>query len=162
MEYELRPIQEKDNIHLALVIRQSLEELGYAIDGTVYTDPNTDKMFQCYQEERSAYWIAEANGVVLGGSGISWIPGVDKTVCELQRMFLKKEARGLGIGKALMDKCVNFAKEAQYELLYLETFEHMPGARKLYERSGFEYIDEAMGKTGHFSCDVFMVKELRP
>lgn len=160
MNFTLRRIEASDNAELARIIRGSLEELGYALDGTVYTDPNTDRMFDCYQTPRTAYWIAESDGEMLGGSGIGEIVGINENICELQRMFLKKEARGLGIGMALMNQCLEFAKDAGFDQVYIETFPKMPGALKLYERSGFKYVDNRIGETGHFSCNVFMLRQL--
>ena len=69
-------------------------------------------------------------------------------------------ARGKGIGAALMQKCLDFAKQAGYELVYIETFENMYEAIKLYERSAFGYIDGPLGQTGHVSCDRVMLKKL--
>ena len=156
MEFTLRLIEKKDNAALSKIIKSSLEDLGYAIEGTVYTDAATGTMFQNYQADKTVYYIAEYQGKVLGGSGIAPIPNQEKNYCELQRMFLTKDARGLGIGKALMERCIEFAQNAHFELIYIETFEHMPAARKLYERSGFQYIDGPLGDTGHFSCDIHM------
>ena len=156
MTYNIRLIQEKDNAALSKVIKTSLEELGYAIPGTVYTDQATDYMFSCYQTPSSRYFIAEIDGKLVGGSGIAAIPNQKENYCELQRMFLTKESRGLGIGKALMEKCISFAKEAGYTLIYIETFKGMAEARRLYEKSGFKYIDGPLGETGHFSCDIHM------
>ncbi|MEO9531071.1 MAG: GNAT family N-acetyltransferase [Crocinitomicaceae bacterium] len=161
MSISFRRIEQKDDAALAKVIKTALEELNYAIEGTVYTDEATNRMSTCYQEEGSVYFIAEENGVLLGGSGIAPIPNQNEHYCELQRMFLASTARGKGIGKALMDTCINFAKESGYDLIYIETFEHMPQARKLYERSGFEYVDYSLGDTGHFSCDVKMILPLK-
>jgi len=159
MEFELRSIEKRDNVGLAEIIRTSLEQLDCALDGTVYTDPKTDRMSECYQSEDAGYWIAEVDGKMVGGSGIGKVAG-EKGVCELQRMFLTKESRGKGIGLALMNKCLEFAEIAGYKTVYLETFPKMLEARKLYERSGFKYIDHAIGNTGHFSCNVFMVMDL--
>lgn len=156
MEVTYRLIEEKDNAALSNVIKRSLEELDLALDGTVYTDEATDYMFDGYQSEGSIYFIAEQNGQVLGGSGIAPIPDQKENYCELQRMFLTSSARGLGIGQTLMNKCLDFAREAGYKMVYIETFENMYDARKLYERSGFKYSDQRLGNTGHFSCDVFM------
>lgn len=156
MAVRYRLIQESDNSALSKVIKTSLEQMGLALDGTVYTDLATDYMFGCYQDEGSIYFIAEQDGVLLGGSGIAPIPHQKGNYCELQRMFLTEEARGKGIGAALMEKCLDFAKEHGYEMVYIETFENMHAARKLYERSGFEYSEERLGDTGHFSCNVFM------
>ncbi len=158
----LRRIEQGDNLELAQIIRTSLEDLGYALEGTVYTDPNTDRMFSCYQSVGTAYWIAEENGKLIGGSGIGRLEceGEVCEVCELQRMFLTSDSRGKGIGWMLMKNCLEFAKQSGYERIYLETFPKMPGALKLYERSGFRYIGQSLGKTGHFSCSVFMIRDL--
>ena len=160
MSLTVRRIEKSDNENLAQVIRKAMEDMDCAMNGTVYTDPNTDQMFECYQTERTAYWVAEWNGELIGGSGIGEVNGEPETVCELQRMFLAAEARGKGIGKRLMELCLNFAKESGYEVVYLETFTPMTAARGLYEHVGFEYIENPMGDTGHFSCDQFMIKRL--
>jgi putative acetyltransferase len=156
-----RLIEQKDDAALAKVIKTALEELDCAKEGTVYTDEATDHMSTCYQDEGSIYFIAEEDGVLIGGSGIAPIPNQKENYCELQRMFLSSKARGKGIGKALMDKCLSFAKDSGYDLVYLETFTGMPQAKRLYERSGFEYVNYGLGDTGHFSCDLKMVLLLK-
>jgi len=153
-------MKESDNAALAEVIKTCLEEQGNNKAGTIYADPLLYKMFSGYQTSDSVYYIAVENGELLGGSGIARIPNQDKNQCELQRMFLSKKARGKGIGASLMKKCLDFAKEANYDLVYIETFANMHEAIKLYERSGFEYINGAIGDTGHFSCDKFLVKKI--
>jgi putative acetyltransferase len=160
MAINYRLIEPKDNEALSRVIKTSLEKLDLALDGTVYTDEATDFMFDGYQKEGSVYFIAEEDGKLLGGSGIAAIPNQEDNHCELQRMFLNEDARGKGIGQALMKKCIAFAKDFGYELVYLETFGDMHSARKLYERSGFKYVEESMGNTGHFSCNIYMTLNL--
>ncbi len=160
MAINYRLIEPKDNEALSRVIKTSLEKLDLALDGTVYTDEATDFMFDGYQKEGSVYFIAEEDGKLLGGSGIAAIPNQEDNNCELQRMFLNEDARGKGIGQALMKKCIDFAKDFGYELVYLETFGDMHSARKLYERSGFKYVEESIGNTGHFSCNIYMTLNL--
>jgi putative acetyltransferase len=160
MSFLLRVIKESDNFELAKVIKTSLEQMDYALDGTVYTDEATDHMFDGYQTDDSVYYIAEVDGKIMGGAGIRKIHNTAKTTCELQRMFLSSEARGLGIGSALMKKCLDFAREKNYELVYLETAEIMKDAIKLYQKSGFKMIDHAIGNTGHFSCPIRMTLAL--
>jgi len=161
MTYILRIIEESDNAALAAIIKKALEEQGNNKPGTIYHDLQLYQMSGGYQTADSIYYVAIENNELLGGCGIARIPDQLENYCELQRMFLKKEARGKGIGAALIQKCLDFAKEAGYELVYIETFANMHEAIKLYERSGFEFIDHAMGNTGHFSCDRFLVKRLR-
>jgi putative acetyltransferase len=158
--YEIRLIKESDNGALAEVIKRALEEQGNNKPGTIYADPQLYQMYSGYQEPGSVYYVVIEDGVLLGGCGIAKIPNQEKNYCELQRMFLSKESRGKGIGRNLMQKCLDFAWDAGYELVYIETFENMYEARKLYERSGFEYIDSPLGNTGHFSVDRFMVKRV--
>lgn len=161
MPYEIRTIQPTDNAALAAVIKTALEEQGNNKPGTIYYDPQLYEMFQGYQTADSIYYVVIEHGTLLGGCGIARIPNQSGNYCELQRMFLKKEARGKGIGAALMEKCIAFAQQAHYDLVYIETFCNMTEAIKLYERSGFEYIEQAMGDTGHFSCDRFLVRWLK-
>ncbi|UKN01630.1 GNAT family N-acetyltransferase [Paracrocinitomix mangrovi] len=145
---------------MARIIKSTLEELDCAMEGTVYTDDATNHLYDQYLDKRTVYYVAELNGQIVGGSGIGPIANLDKNYCELQKMYLLPSARGRGIGKMLMDKCLEFAKKAGYELVYLETFDSMIDAQKLYKASGFNYLDHALGDTGHFSCNVKMAKEL--
>ena len=70
------------------------------------------------------------------------------------------EARGRGIGSQMMQKCLEFAKNSGFAKCYLETMPYMDDARKLYRKVGFETIDKPMGDTGHYSCSVWMLKDL--
>ncbi len=158
--FNVRVIQPKDNQALANVIRTVLTQQGNNVDGTVFTDEATDRMYDGYQTNNSVYYIVEIDGQVMGGCGVAHLSGEPETVCELQRLFLLKEARGKGIGQLLMDKCIDFAKQSGYKLMYLETFPNMIEAIGLYKKNGFKLIDNPMGNTGHFYCTTRMVLEL--
>lgn len=159
-ELKFRKIKVEDDPALAEVIKTSLIEQGNAVDGTVFTDEATNHMSTCYTNERSVYFTVHYGDELLGGCGINQLPGEDKNVCELQRLFIKSSARGNGIGKYLMQLCIEFAKEANYKLIYLETFPNMKEAIGLYEKFRFKYIDHAMGSTGHFYCTTRMILKL--
>jgi putative acetyltransferase len=77
-------------------------------------------------------------------------------------MYFLPEARGLGVGQRMLDRCLEAAAKAGYRRCYLETLKHMHQARALYERNGFVRVDKPMGKTGHFGCDAWYVRELNP
>jgi putative acetyltransferase len=156
----IREIEPKDNQALANVIRTVLTQQGNDVDGTVFTDEATDKMYDGYQTEKSVYYIVEIDGEVMGGCGVAQLSGESENVCELQRLFLLKEARGKGIGQTLMTKCISFAKSKGYELMYLETFPNMIEALNLYKKNGFKLIDSPMGNTGHFYCTTRMTLNL--
>lgn len=70
------------------------------------------------------------------------------------------ESRGKGIGKKLMEGCIQAAKDLGYEKIYLETLDNMSDARELYLKSGFESIEKPLGNTGHCGCNTWMEKKL--
>ena len=160
MNYTIRKIEPKDNLKIASVIRNIFEELDAPKVGTAYADPHLDTLFEVYQAKNEIYFIVEEDGIILGGCGIGNLMDAEFKICELQKMYLAKEARGKGIAQELMQKCLAFAKQAGYDKCYIETLPFMKDAQKLYVKSGFTYIDGPMGSTGHNACDVFMIKDL--
>ena len=160
MNYTIRKIEPNDNLKIASVIRNIFEELDAPKVGTAYADPHLDTLFEVYQAENEIYFVVEADGIILGGCGIGNLMDAEFKICELQKMYLAKEARGKGIAKELMQKCLEFAKQVGYDKCYIETLPFMKDAQKLYVKSGFAYIDAPLGSTGHNACDVFMIKDL--
>lgn len=157
---DIRTIQESDNQAIARVIRSTLKEFGANHPGTVYYDEATDFLFQAFQLPRSVYYVALLNGEPVGGGGIFPSPGLPADTCELVKMYLLPHVRGIGLGKLLIGKCLQFAKENGYENVYLETMPELKQALKTYEKFGFSYLSEAMGNTGHFGCALWMLKKL--
>ena len=156
----IREVREEDNAALAKAIRQVLIDIGVPKVGTAYADPELDFMYQAYQTTRSAYFVIEEDGVVLGGAGIAPLAGEDPKICELQKMYFLAQGRGRGLGQQMIDHCLAYAKDQNFELCYLETLPYMKAAQKLYLKTGFSYIDGPMGNTGHTSCNVWLTKAL--
>ena len=73
-------------------------------------------------------------------------------------MYLKPEVRSKGLGKELIDQCLEFAKGFGYLQVYIETMPELKKAMKVYEKFGFEYLNGPLGNSGHFGCDVWMLK----
>jgi putative acetyltransferase len=156
----IRPIRPEDNAPLATLIRDILASIGRNRPGTVYSDPTTDHLFELFQRPGSMYMVAEQDGRVLGGGGIFHADGLASDTVELARVYLVPEARGLGLGRRLVEACLEAAINYGYRFMYLETAAEMVEALPLYEKLGFQYLDSPMGNTGHFSVDIWMVKEL--
>ena len=157
----IRPIEQRDNIPLAKIIRAVLTEHGVNRPGTVFTDPTTDQLYELFQKPNSAYFVVEVDGELIGGCGIYPTTGLDSSCVELVKLYLTSSSRGLGIGRQLMEICTEEAKRLGYKSLYLESMPELNSALSLYGRQGFEMLDGPMGNSGHFSCDVWMVKKLR-
>jgi putative acetyltransferase len=156
----IRQIQQQDNAAIANIIRNSLAEFGANKLGTVYYDDTTDDLYQLFQTPGSIYFIAEENGVMLGGAGIFPTKGLPNGVVELVKMYLSPASRGKGLGRLLISKCLQAAKTMDNKKVYLETMPELKKAVSVYEKFGFEFLKGPMGNTGHFGCDVWMIKEL--
>ena len=127
----VRPIKHEDNAILASIIRNTLTEFGAARPGTVYYDKTTDSLFELFQKPGSIYFIAESGGQVMGGGGIYPTDGLPPDTCELVKMYLLPPARGSGLGRTLIEKCLAFAKEAGYKQVYLESMPELKQALHL-------------------------------
>jgi len=156
----IRPIQPADNPLLARIIRNALAEFGANKPGTVFYDPTTDALFELFQQPGSFYLVAANDHTLLGGAGIFPSNGLPEGVCELVKMYLDPAARGQGLGRALIQQCLDKAATMGYKKVYLETMPELRKAVSVYEKFGFSYLDGAMGNTGHFGCDVWMIKDL--
>lgn len=158
--YIIRPIQPADNAKIAVTIRKVLIEMGVPKVGTAYADTSLDSMFETYDKKSACYFIIELDGEILGGAGIAPLDNYDGPVCELQKMYFLPKARGKGLGLRMMQTCLECAKSSGFKMVYIETMPYMKDAQKLYNKVGFKYIDEPMGDTGHYSCTVWMIKEI--
>jgi putative acetyltransferase len=157
----IRTIQQTDNAALAKIIRDTLAEFGANHPGTVYYDPTTDHLFEVFSSApRSIYFIAEKNGEMIGGAGIYPTQGLPASTCELVKMYLRPGARGMGLGRALIEKCLATAKNFGYEQVYLESMPELQKALSVYEKFGFEYLKAPMGNSGHTGCQLWMLKRL--
>ena len=113
-----------------------------------------------FQKEKSVYNIAEINGKIVGGGGIYPTAGLPTDTCELVKMYLLPEARGIGLGSKLITLCLEQAKANGFSKVYLETMNELKAALKVYAGMGFTYLNGPMGNSGHFGCPLWMIKEL--
>jgi putative acetyltransferase len=156
----IRTIVPEDDKKLAEIIRSTLKEFGADKPGTVYFDETTDHLSALFAAQRSVYFVAVRNGEVVGGGGIFPSPGLPAETCELVKMYLLPEVRGIGLGRVLIRKCLDAAIMMGYRQVYIETMPELKKALSTYEQFGFEYLDAPMGNTGHFGCDRWMIKRL--
>jgi len=155
-----RPIEEKDNKEIANLIRAVFLEFNIHRPGTVYFDPTTDNLFKLFSIPGSEYWIAEENNIIIGGCGVYPTPGLPEGCAELVKFYLSAPQRGKGIGWHLMVKTFDSAKKFGYGKLYLESLPELNRAINLYEKAGFKFIQGPMGNSGHFGCNIWMLKDL--
>lgn len=157
MAIQIRKIEESDDKELAMLIRLVFREFKIDKPGTVYTDPTTDHLFEVFRKKGSEYWLAEEDGVLLGGCGIYPTDGLPEGCVELVKFYLSAEARGRGLGKLLMQKSIESAQHYGYNEVYLESFPELSTAIGIYEKAGFKKLDQALGNSGHFACNIWML-----
>lgn len=157
----IREIQKQDNEQIAAVIRQVFVNDNFPKTGTAFADSQLDYMFEAYDQPRASYFVVDDDGKLIGGAGVSQLENSKENICELQKMYFLPEARGKGIGLQMIQKCLEKATEFGYGKCYLETLPEMLAAQKLYTKVGFDYLCEPMGNTGHTTCPVWMIKELK-
>lgn len=160
MNLTIRSIGPSDNPVIAKIIRDTLAEFGANHPGTVYFDPTTDSLYEVFREKRSAYNIAEIDGQIVGGGGIYPTEGLPGDTCELVKMYLLPQGRGIGLGKIMINRCIEQAQALGFRNIYLETMPELKQALGIYARFGFEYLEGPMGNSGHTGCSLWMLKRM--
>lgn len=160
MEITIKKVQKSDNPILAKIIKATFKEHNAPLDGTVYSDPTTNHLYELFQTDKSILWVALINNQIAGCCGIYPTQGLPPQHAELVKFYLSKEARGQGIGKKLLLKSLDSAKDMGYKTIYLESLPHFSQAVSLYERHGFKRLNQPLGQSGHDSCNIWMIKEI--
>ena len=158
---EIRPIELADVPTLLEIIEESRREYGIGDKSVPLLEPADHALYANYQRQRTLYFVALLGGEVVGGAGVAPLAGSDPLTCELQRMYLRADARGRGIGDALLERCLAAARQFLYVRCYLETVTQMQAALEFYGRHGFRDLQAPLGRTGHEHNDRWMMRPLR-
>ncbi|MEI9539686.1 bifunctional helix-turn-helix transcriptional regulator/GNAT family N-acetyltransferase [Enterobacter cancerogenus] len=155
----IRRLEPQDNAAIAEIIRNSFRENKIDhLEGVSLHDPELDSLSEAYKHPGSGYWVAEANGMIVGGAGLASLDG-ETGICEMQKLFFKSEVQGMGLGRRMIAFILSQASVMGYHACYLETLKELKHAVHLYEAFGFKHIAR-LGNTGHDSCDIYMLKKM--
>ncbi len=152
----IRPIEPADVPALLEIIAESRRECGVELP-----DPADRQLYANFQRQRTLYFVALLGGEVVGGAGVAPLAGADPLSCELQRMYLRADARGRGIGDALLERCLAAARQFLYVRCYLETVPQLQATLEFYGRHGFRDLQAPQGRAGDEHNDRWLMRTLR-
>ena len=115
------------------------------------------------KSNHGCFWVAEildnnsrSNIKIIATTAIRRLKQFEST-CELKRMYVLKQYRGLGVGQMMLDKAIGFAKEAGYSRILLDSSKNLRAARRLYLKNGFV---DTQRYNDNYRADIFMEKKL--
>lgn len=92
-----------------------------------------------FNPAREHCWIAESEGEVVGSV---FVVQQDEHTAKLRMLYVDASARGLGLGRRLVDECLRFARAQGYRRMVLWTNDILVSARRIYQAAGFELVEE--------------------
>ncbi|MHA3737243.1 bifunctional helix-turn-helix transcriptional regulator/GNAT family N-acetyltransferase [Pseudomonas sp. Eth.TT006] len=139
--YLLRDPQPGD---MGLVVHQQTaiysREYGWNSEFEALVSEVVAKYLREFDPTGERCWIAEKDGKVVGSV---FVIRHDETTAKLRMLYVDASARGLGIGNRLVEECLRFARDVGYKKMILWTTSNLVDARRLYQRAGFELVEEA-------------------
>jgi DNA-binding MarR family transcriptional regulator/GNAT superfamily N-acetyltransferase len=128
------------------------QEYGWDISFEALAAEITAQFLRSYDPSREQCWIAEIGGEPIG---CIFLVKASDEVAKLRLLLVERKARGLGVGRALTEQCIRFARQAGYTSITLWTQSILIAARGIYQRAGFARIKEEQ----HHSFGVDLVGE---
>ena len=138
-----------------VISRQAIayaEEYGWDIGYEALVAEICAEFIRNYDPAREHCWIAEAGGEPLGS--VFLVKASDE-VAKLRLLLVEKKARGLGVGRALVEQCIRSAREKGFKKMTLWTQSILVAARGIYQQAGFHRTAEKQ----HHSFGVDLVGE---
>lgn len=138
--YLLRDPQPGD---MGVVVQQQTalyaREYGWNWEFEALVAETVAKYLRAFDPTCERCWIAEKDAEVVGSV---FVIRHDDTTAKLRMLYVDASARGMGIGQRLVDECVRFARQVGYQRMQLWTVDVLSDARKLYQKAGFELVEE--------------------
>jgi len=131
---EMDPRSDEARYCLAEYYAELARRFKQGFDVALSRDPDADDMVR----PRGAFIVAMSDGLPIGCVGLK---GATGELAEIKRLWVAPSARGLGLGRRLMDAAESAARELSIRVLRLDTNSALPEAGRLYRSSGWTEID---------------------
>ena len=140
-EVNVRPATNEDREKVTELVSRVLEEFGMALD-TSASDADLLDLEATYLKTGGLFEVVEdGRGNLVGTVGVC--PRADAGTCTLRKMYVVAEARGLGLGRRLLERALAGARQRGFRTMVLETASTMSAAIRLYTRAGFRPLEQA-------------------
>ena len=139
--YRLRDLEIGDIGHITS--RQALiyaGEYGWDISYEALVARLFADFVTTFDPAKEASFVAVDGGTILGS--VFLFRGDDEGVAKLRLLYVEPGARGLGLGRALVDACIDAARARGYRRLVLWTQDCLVSARRIYTAAGFERVSQ--------------------
>ena len=139
-EYSLRSLRPGDIgwiIHRQEVLY--FEEYGWNEEFEALIAGIMSKFVLEFDPKMEKCWVADRAREIVGSV---FLVKKTKTIAQLRLLYVEPSARGLGIGRRLVDECVRFARAKGYRKITLWTNDVLVSARRIYEAAGFRLVEE--------------------
>lgn len=134
----IRPATNDDCERVTKLVFGVLAEFGLEGDPET-TDADLKDLEANYRQRGGLFELIEdADANLLGSFGLY---PIDKTTCELRKMYFVPSARGSGLGKYVLERAIAKAKELGFKQIVLETSSKLIAANRLYSRFGFKPME---------------------
>ncbi|MFQ6034267.1 MAG: GNAT family N-acetyltransferase [Sedimentisphaerales bacterium] len=150
---KLRDYRQSDEVHVFRLMKEVLAIYGLKTNPEV-TDKDISDIQRNYIDNKGYFAILEDKGSVVGSYGIFRL---SDDICELRKMYLKKEYQGRGLGKLMMEDALTKAKALGFKKMVLETNSILKEAIGLYRKYGFKnFVPEHLSDR----CDCAMERDI--
>jgi len=137
-QFIIRQADNSDILSIKNLVFTVLREYGLKPDETG-RDIDLNDIEKNYTNRNGFFGVVVDNitNQIAGTFGLYYI---DKDICELRKMYLRKDLRGQGIGKFMLRSAINIAGEKSYQKIFLETISPLKEAIALYKKFGFAEV----------------------
>jgi DNA-binding MarR family transcriptional regulator/GNAT superfamily N-acetyltransferase len=97
-----------------------------------------------FNPKKERCWIAERHGEIVGSV---FLVRKDDEIAKLRLLLVEPSARGLGLGRRLVEECVRFARQVGYKKITLWTQSNLTAARAIYQKTGFQLTSQQNHKS---------------
>lgn len=138
VETGIRPLGAPGDLGWVVMVNGQMYAEQYGWDRTY--EALVARIVSDFDPAAGAAWIAEADGERVGS--VFCVPDGEPGTARLRLLVVTPAARGLGLGSALVERCLEYARRQGYGRITLWTNDVLVSARRIYQRAGFTLVAE--------------------